>query len=168
MHATPIQTDRVPGPRTTTPRPNPTGRPPLKREFEESEPNVTQQNHRQATPPAVTANGMNGIRPRPTKKQRMVRFLLSLHMVSQRDLHRCQRMPLRRETPHYINNTLHRDFELISLPLLPSIRLLHLSNIPVLVSVNNHRFTENCARVIALAQSATRRRRDVIIHVNDE
>lgn len=92
------QTDRAPGPRTTTPKPvpsNTTSRPQMptaatnttstehtstdlsqkrgkKREFEESV-TITSplQNNRPATPPASVVNGMNGIRPRPIKKQRV-------------------------------------------------------------------------------------------------
>ncbi|KAF9650216.1 hypothetical protein BDM02DRAFT_3112457 [Thelephora ganbajun] len=97
--ATPVQTDRTPGPRTITPKPahsNLVGRPltstpvttnpapsehtPMdlpqkrgkKRELEDSATTVTpQQNHRQATPPATIVNGTNGARPRPIKKQRV-------------------------------------------------------------------------------------------------
>ncbi|KAF9790318.1 hypothetical protein BJ322DRAFT_1035559 [Thelephora terrestris] len=92
------QTDRH-GPRTTTPKPIPANpvatlqiptttttnvasseRTPVdlpqkrgkKRELEESVTNVPpQQIHMQATPPASVVNGVNGIRPRPMKKQRV-------------------------------------------------------------------------------------------------
>lgn len=96
-------TDRTPGPRTTTPKPpvtsNPVGNPQIptttatnitpsehtpvdlsqkrgkKRELEESGTTLSpQQIHRQATPPASVVNSLNGVRPRPIKKQRVVRY----------------------------------------------------------------------------------------------
>lgn len=102
---TPAQSDRAPGTRTTTPKPAPSnlvGRPPIptpvitnaappehtptdlsqkrgkKRELEESATGVPpQQNRRQATPPATLVVGTNGVRPRPIKKQRVVRYQLN-------------------------------------------------------------------------------------------
>lgn len=96
-----MQTDRAPGPRMTTPKSalsNLVGRPPAltpattdpappehapadlsqkrgkKRELEESATTVSpHQSHRQATPPATVVIGTNGVRPRPIKKQRVVR-----------------------------------------------------------------------------------------------
>lgn len=104
------QTDRAPGTRTTTPKPalsNLIGRPPMpapdaanptppehtptdlsqkrgkKRELEESAMTVTpQQNHRQATPPASVVIGTNGVKPRPMKKQRVVRYPLCSRVVT--------------------------------------------------------------------------------------
>ena len=118
--ATPVQTDRAPGPRMTTPKPAPlnlVGRPPMltpgttdpvplehtptdlpqkrgkKRELEESATVFSpQQNHKQATPPATVVIGANGVRPRPIKKQRVVCWPLSPKIVSQCDLHCSQRM----------------------------------------------------------------------------
>jgi len=102
---TPAQTDRAPGTRTTTPKPtssNHVGRLPMpapaitntappehtptdlsqkrgkKRELEESATVVTPQQHRrQVTPPATLVVGTNGVRPRPVKKQRVVRCRLN-------------------------------------------------------------------------------------------
>lgn len=142
MSVTPAQTDRATGPRTTTPKPTPSnfvGRPPMptpattnpappehtptdlsykrgkKREHEESASALTsQQNHREATPPATVVTGANGVRPRPIKKQRVVRCPLSWRIISQRDLHRSQRMSrgrLRRETFHSNNNPPPREFD---------------------------------------------------------
>ena len=98
--AAPTQTDRTPGPRTTTPKIAPSnivGRPPVltpttadpvvpehapldlsqkrgkKRELEETTTVSPQQNHRQATPPATVVIGANGVKQRPIKKQRVVR-----------------------------------------------------------------------------------------------
>lgn len=139
ISATPAQTDRAPGPRTTTPKPvpfNTTGRPQMpttaintgptehnsadlsqkrgkKREFEESVAATSPlQNNRPATPPASVVTGMNGTRPRPIKKQRVVRRLLGSSMTLQYDHH--QRIPKdqpRREIYRSSNNQLHRVFE---------------------------------------------------------
>ena len=155
--ATPVQTDRTPGPRTTTPKPAPSnivGRLPIltpgttdpaalenipmdlsqkrgkKRELEESTTVSPQQNHKQATPPATVVIGANGVRPRPIKKQRVVRRSLSSKIVSRRDLH-CSRRMFRdrstRETFHFNNNPPPREFnfrKFIDIPIrLPIIRL---------------------------------------------
>jgi len=96
--AAPTQTDRTPGPRTTTPKIAPSnivGRPPVltptttdpvvpehapldlsqkrgkKRELEETTTVSPQQNHRQATPPVTVVIGANGVKQRPIKKQRV-------------------------------------------------------------------------------------------------
>lgn len=138
---TPVQPDRAPGPRTTTPKPPPlnlVGRPMLipgttdsappehtptdlpqkrgkKRELEESAITVSpQQNHKQTTPPATVVIGANGVRSRPIKKQRVVRWPSSSKIVSQRDLHHSQRMfrdRSIRETFHFNNNPPPREFD---------------------------------------------------------
>ena len=140
--ATPVQTDRASGPRTTTPKPAPSnlvGRPLMltpgttdpappehtpvdlsqkrgkKRELEESTTTVSpQQNYKQTTPPATVVVGANGVRPRPIKKQRVVRWPLSSKLVARRDLHCSQRMfrdRFIRGTFHFNNSPPLREFD---------------------------------------------------------
>ena len=172
---TPAQTDRAPGTRTTTPKPAPSnlvGRPPMptpvitnaappehtptdlsqkrgkKRELEDSTTGVPpQQNRRQATPPSTLVVGTNGVRPRPIKKQRVVRCQWNSrtnHYVALTVLEGCpgidsdKRLPTPATTHPPGNLTLTNS---LSFPIqLPTIKVTPyitvIMNARVLVSVN--------------------------------
>lgn len=153
-------TDRTPGPRTTTPKPpvtsNPVGNPQIptttatnitpsehtpvdlsqkrgkKRELEESGTTLSpQQIHRQATPPASVVNSLNGVRPRPIKKQRVVRYPPISSTTSRSNCYqRMSRDWLRRKIFHSSSNPLHRVFETYKLTRISHpafrLRILHL------------------------------------------
>ena len=169
--ATPAQTDRGPGARTTTPKPAPSnlvGRPLMptpvvtnvappehtptdlsqkrgkKRELEESGTGIPpQQNRRQATPPTTSVAGTNGVRPRPIKKQRVVRCPLNSrtnHDVTLAVLEGCpgidsDKRPSAPATTHAPGNlTLTNSLSFPIVKVAPYITVI--MNARVLVSVN--------------------------------